>query len=493
MFQANKRIGFYSVVMITACMIIAGCTVGPDYSRPQTPADTAESFVNVPAGSVDVNVIESAGPWWQSFGDPVINDLVARALRNNYDLKAAAARLLEAEAFLKQSHGLRLPDISYSASRSRTKSSIVWPVGGRQSFFSTTYSQEISISYMVDFFGRLKRSEQAALADMLAEQAAHQTLIHAIIAQTVRSRVQIATAQQLLDVARATTKSWRDSLEVVERRYNYGLASPLDVYLARENFSAAQAREPQLQQSVLLAHHSLDVLTGQRPASSEPLEQTLSELPPLEPVPVAVPAALLDRRPDIRAAEFRLVAATERIGVSIAGLFPDLTLSASGGFTSDTFSKITANEGQVYSAVMALATPIFKGGRLRAQVDAAKARTEQQAANYAQTILIGLREVEDALVRQQMLTERVEKLKQRLADALRAESLAMERYQRGVERLLIVLETQRRRAVAQNELIVTRGELFNARVDLFLGLGGDWQTPAVTKSTEHKESQTWRN
>lgn len=459
-------------------MIIFGCTVGPEYLRPETTADAGGGFLNTPAGWTDANDICANGAWWRCFGDQVTADLVVLALERNTDLKAAAAKVLEAEALLAQSHGIRLPDVSYAAARRRAKASGS-PFGFEGSFFSTIYTQNVNVSYIVDFFGKLRRAEKAAVADLLATEADRQTLRHAIISQVVRTRIQIATQQRLLDVARANIKSRAETLRIVERRYNSGLVGPLEVYLARENLAAARALEPQIVESVKLAQHSLDVLTGQRPGALAQLPDRLGALGEPEPVPVGLPAALLDRRPDVRAAELRLRAATERVGVSIAALFPDLTLSGSWGYLSSRFSMLTNPQNEVYSAIIGLAAPIFKGGQLKAQVDAAKARATGAAENYAGVVLVALREAEDALVRQQTLKDRIGYLEERLTQAMRAESLARERYMRGVEQILIVLETERRRRIGENELIRTTGDLWNARVELFLALGGSWDVAST--------------
>ena len=474
MFSTNRIILF--VLLSAVAAVIIGCTVGPEYARPLTAADTDQGFVNAPAGWADANDIMEAETWWRHFGDPVVEKLVLTALENNTDLKSAAARVVEYRAIVTQARGVRLPDVSYSANRTRSKMSLNLPA--RVSFFSKTYSQELSVSYIADFFGKLKRSEQAAWADLLSTEQSRQALVHTIIAQVVGARIQIASLQRLLEIARANTQSWRSTLEIVERRYNAGLVGPLDVHLARENLAASQAAEPVLQRSVTLAMHGLDVLLGQRAATSEILPDTLPDNPNLKPVPPIMLAALLDRRPDIRAAEAQLVGATERIGVSIAEMFPDMTFSAAAGYNSGNFRLMSATENEVYSGIIALAAPVFKGGQLKARADASKARAEQAAANYAGVVLRALREVEDALVSEQMLGERLGKLQQRREQAYKAEELARQRYSRGVEKLLIVLETQRRRRIAENEVVAVENELWQNRVNLFLALGGDWDEPS---------------
>ncbi len=465
----NKTRSTVSVAALI-CILIQGCMLGPDYTRPQTPATSAESFVNTPA---DANELAEVTDWWRHFADPLTADLVRTALENNYDLKIAAARVQESVAILADVHGRRLPDIAYSGSKLRSKSSFNLPAG-RVNFISQTYSQDLSINYITDIFGKLRRSDLAAAADLTATMDDRIALTHSIIAQVVRSRIQIATQQSLLAIANANIKSRFETLRIVERRYERGLATPLEVHLAKENLASAKALAPRIRQSAILTAHSLDVLLGRRPASSERLDAELKDLPQNSPTPAVIPAWLLDRRPDVHAAEMGLQAATNRVGVSIAAMYPDLTFTASGGYSSDTSSMMFNDDVQVYSAIFALAAPIWKGGQLRAQVKAAKARAEQAAQNYAQTVLIAMREVEDALVKQKLLAERIDELKVAVDEAYKAEDLARSRYSRGVERILILLETERRRRNVENELAIATGELFEARIDLFLALGGDW-------------------
>jgi multidrug efflux system outer membrane protein len=295
------------------------------------------------------------------------------------------------------------------------------------------------------------------------------------VAQVVAGRIRVATQQRLLATAVNNIKSRENTLKVVERRYNNGLTSPLDVYLARENLAAAQAAEPFVRQSLILAQHSLDVLCGRLAGAEGVLPEVLPDMQPPGPVPAGLPAALLDRRPDVRAAEMQLVASTELIGASIAAMFPDFTLTATGGYSSDSYRMLSATENQVYSFLMNLAAPIYKGGSLKARVEAAEARRDQAISNYGQVILTAFREVEDALVRQRELYTQTELLKVRHTEALRGEKLAQDRYSKGLESVLVILDTERRRRRAEDELTVTMGRLYDARVALFLAIGGDWQ------------------
>ncbi|MEN8164854.1 MAG: TolC family protein [Acidobacteriota bacterium] len=464
----------FALPLLTITLAVAGCTLGPDAERPQTAADTAAAFVNAQeptAASDDVS------PWWTRFGDPTTTEMVELALENNTDLQVAAARLLEAEAAWGQSRSTLWPKVDYNVSGSRSKNSFVLPEMGRRTVYSTTYSDGINVSYQVDLFGKLKRTRQAAWANLLAEQAARTTVEHAVIAGVVRARVQVATAEQALEIATEIRTSWEKTLATVERRYRSGLVGAVDLHLARENLAATRAGETQIAASVKKARHALDVLVGRRPGTGPLLPDTLPELPDLSPVPAGLPAALLDRRPDVLRSEMQLSAATYGIGAALADLYPSLTLTGSAGTSSDSLGDLLDIDSVVYNAVAGLVGPIFSGGARRAEVEAARARAEAAGASYAGVVLNALREVEDALVADEANRQRLEHTERRLTEANSADTLARERYSRGVEPFLKVLETERRMRSAEEALITTRADTWNTRIDLFLALGGDWTLP----------------
>ena len=463
---------------VLSCTMYTGCMVGPDYSRPETPAETSDAYFHAGTNEQDVNDFTDADGWWEGFGDPITTQLVQQALQNNYDLKAAAARVLQAQAALAEMRGRQWPDVSYNLSRDRSKRSFNMGSGpfgsGRFSVMSTTWSQDITVNYVLDLFGKLKHSERAAWADMLASEASEQALINSIIAGVVNSRINIATIQRRLSIARANTESRQSTLEIVERRYAQGLVGPVDIRLARENLAAAKAAEPAVELSLITARHALDVLLARPPGSSQDLPETLAELPDLEPVPIGVPARLLDRRPDVKAAELALLSSNERIGVSVAQLYPDLTLTANYGANADEWRDIWESYSETYGLLMRLAQPIFRGGQIRAQIDAAKARYAELAANYAGTVLTAMREVEDALVSEQMLQNQLQYTDRRYREAKAAEELSRQRYQQGLTGFLVVLETERRRRIAEEQLTILKGQIWTTRVNLYLALGGDW-------------------
>jgi NodT family efflux transporter outer membrane factor (OMF) lipoprotein len=467
--------GLFFIVVLT---IISGCMVGPEYSRPETPAETSDGYYHAGEHEQDVNDFSELDRWWEQFGDPTTAMLVRESLENNYSLKVAAARVLQAQAALTEIHGRRLPDISYNLNRDRSKRSFNFggfAGGGRFTVMTTTWQQDITVAYILDLFGKLKRSERAAWAELLAAEANEQALINSMIATVINARVNIATLQRRLAIARANTQSQKKTLEIVERRYEQGLVGPVDIRLARENLAQLEMIEPVIELSLITARNALDELLARTPGSSDELPQTLGDLPDLGPVPIGLPASLLDRRPDVRAAELMLRAANERIGVSIAQLYPDLTIIGTYGYSGDTIEEIfQQDETEMYMAIMSLAQPIFRGGQIRAQIDAAEARYAELAANYAGTVLAAMREVEDALITEQMLQNQLKHAQVRFREAGAAESLSKQRYERGVEGILTVLVSERSRRVAEQEVIILKGQIWTNRVNLFLALGGDW-------------------
>ncbi|MBN1975559.1 MAG: efflux transporter outer membrane subunit [Sedimentisphaerales bacterium] len=474
----NIRPLLLNLIMLCVCVILSSCMAGPKYSRPETTAETAETYIHAGSHESDVNSLPAVNKWWENFGDPITAELVEEALTNNYDLKAAASRVLQAQASLSETRGLQWPDISYNLNRNRSKQSFnlgSFAGGGRFTVMSTTWSQDISATYILDLFGKLKHMEKAAWADLLMIKTNEQTLTNSIIASVVNARINIAMAQKRLALARDNITSQQQTLEIVERRYQEGLVGPVDFRLARENLASLKAIEPAIELQLITARNALDVILARRPGSSENLPETLEDLPQMKNIPVGLPASLLDRRPDVMAAEFTLIAANERVGVSIAQLYPDLALTGSYGFSGDTIEEIFKYDyTEMYAAIMNLSQPIFKGGQIKAQIKAARARYEELAANYAGTVLNALREVEDALITEKKLAEQLEQAQIQLTEAKAAEDLSRQLYQNGVEGILAVLESERRSRMSEEQLIILKSQIWSSRVNLHLALGGNW-------------------
>jgi multidrug efflux system outer membrane protein len=442
--------------------------------------------------------IPEVSPWWRTFGDATTAQLVERALENNPDLLMAAARVLEAEADLQRAGGARLPQIGYGVSAANQKNSFVLPEIGRIGIESTTSAYDFNVAWQADLFGRLKRTRQSQWSLLLAEEAAREAVVHAVVASVVRARVLVATADWALDINREISRSWQATTRTVERRYRAGLAGAVELHLARENLAAAKASEAVIEGQLDQARLALDVLVGRRPGSGEMLPETLPKLPSLDPVPLGLPVALLDRRPDLRQAEMQLASATYGVGAALANLYPDLSLTGSAGENGDRINDLDFSNF-VYNIIGNLTGPLFTAGQRRADVAAARARAEQAAAGYVGAVLNALREVEDALVIGDATRENFELTTRRVAEARAADRIAKERYQRGVESLLTVLETERRLRLAEQANITSTSDVWNARIDLFLALGGDWGTdpqsaddPSESERLEHGTARSTR-
>jgi len=466
---------------------MAGCTLGPDPGHaPETAADTAERYVEA---RTEADVVPP-DDWWRHFADDATVRLVESALEANPDLHAAAARVLESEAALGVAHGARFPQVDFGLNVSRNKFSMVLPNVGRVGIYSTTFSDQLQVSYLLDLFGRLKRGEQAAWADLMATEANRKAVVNALIANVIRSRVRIALLEEQLDVATATAESWRRTAALVRDRYEAGIADAAELHLSVNSLAQAESAIPRLRRSIASARHALDVLLGRRPGTGPELPDTLPPVPDLSPVPTGLPAALLDRRPDLVAARMRFSSATARVGVALANLYPNLTLSASGGFTGNEAADLTRSSNIIYNAAMGILAPIFHGGQLRANVEAARARMEEAASSYASAVLAALREVEDALSADRELQDELDAARQARDAAVAAEELTRLRYEYGTVELLDLLNADRTRRFAENALIQVRSELWEARVALFLALGGDWEpaAPAVPDETAGQPS-----
>lgn len=458
---------------VAGLVLAAGCTLGPEPERPPTAADVSDTYAH--ASEAESIPLPAVTPWWREFGDDTTTQLVEDALDHNFDLQAAAARVLEAEANLRRAGGARLPQVGYGAGATKQRMSFVLPNIGRQTIDSTTYSYDFNIGWQADLFGRLKRTQQSTWANLLATESAREAVVHSVVASVVRARVLVATAAWALEINKQITASWESTTRTVERRYRAGISGAVELHLARENLASVRASEAVIAAQLEQARLALDVLVGRRPGSSEMLPNTLPQLPSLDPVPLGLPAALLDRRPDLRQAEMQLESATFGVGAAVANLYPDLSLNASIGGSADAINDFNISDF-VYNIVANLTGPIFTGGQRRADVDAARARAEQAAAAYGGSVLNALREVEEALVFGESTVENFNLTTDRVAEARAADRLAKQRYQRGVETLLTVLETERRLRLAEQAIITSTAEVWNARIALFLALGGDWGT-----------------
>jgi multidrug efflux system outer membrane protein len=433
-----------------------------------------------------------AEEWWIAFGDTALDQLVHEALERNFNLAQATARVLESRALLSGSKAAQWPSLDIGGSASRSKFNLS-QFGGAGSLYNTQYRAGAAASYEVDLWGRLSNATAAARASLLATEEDQRTVAQTLVADVVRTWLDIKELECQLTLNVQTIANFGDNLKLVQDRYNRGLVPAVDVYLARQNLLSAKALKPQWAQALANARRRLEVLAGRYPAgqAARATEQSagLSFValpdqdcgcvtpPHLPPVPAGLPSDLLERRPDILAAEMRLRATNATIGEAKAALYPRIALTGEAGYQSVQLNDLLSPTAAVWSLLGNLTMPLFNRGKLTAQVAAAEARTAQAAANYQGAVLNAFREVENALEAERSQQERLEWLRGSVQAARRSLVLAQERYRRGLDNLLLTLDTQRRLYLAEADLISTERNVRSARVDLILALGGPWPQP----------------
>jgi len=452
-------------------LLLAGCIkVGPDYTRPDVvalpaayPAESAPGEAVVPAD------------WWQLYSDATLNDLVASARKANADIRLAAARVQEAEAVLREARAALWPDVGagYNFSRSRVStSSIPAPPAGTQ--IRPSHSLVLaSTSYELDFWGRYARLSEAAQANLLASRLSQDTVGLTLAGATAQTYFALRSLDSQVQVLDLSIQLRQESLTIARARLEAGLASELDVYQAEGALADSLFQRRDAARNRALVERQLAQLTGRLDLKLAAGEVFSLPLPPVPPA--GLPSKLLERRPDIRAAEQSLVSANAQIGVARAAMFPTLSLTGSLGFQSAEFSNLLSSGSQVWSVGAGLLAPIFDAGRRAARVEQTEARREQAVAGYQRAIETGFREVADALVNVQESTQAEEELRGRLEAARKALELSRLRYESGYSPYLEVLDAQRTANDAAITFVRNRQARLAFSVDLMKALGGGWK------------------
>ena len=449
-------------------LLLAGCTVGPDYERPQM-ALPAQYLEPSPAQGAAV-----PAQWWTLYRDATLDELIASGRKGNADVRLAAARVQEAEGVLREVRAAVWPELLASASYSRqgvsTQSFPAIPAG---SAVRPSYQALVSTSYEIDFWGKVARGSEAARAGLLASRLSRDTVDLTLAGAIAQAYFALRSLDAQIAVLNLSVKTRSDSLDIARTRLEAGLAPELDVYQAQGALADALVQRRDATRTRSLVEHQLAQLAGR--LELRVVAGDLFALPPTPVPPAGLPSALLDRRPDIRQAEEVLVAANAQIGIARAALFPSISLTASAGVQSAEFADLVAGPGAaIWSLGVGLAAPIFDGGRRSARVDQASARREQAVAAYQKAVETGFREVSDALVNVQQSGESEAELKSRLDAARNALELSTLRYQSGYSPYLEVLDAQRTANDAELAFVRNRQARLAFSVDLMKALGGGW-------------------
>lgn len=412
--------------------------------------------------------------WWHVFGDEELDQLVDDVLKNNWDIKQAAARILETQARFIEVRAGRFPNAGFDGSVDRRH------LGGERlgsASIVNTYEISGAASFEIDLWSRLAKASKAAWEDILQEQENRRTLAQSVVSEAISLYLEIEALERRLQIAAQSIEAFRLSLQFVETRYERGLTSVLDVRQARRVLAQAETLVPQLEQEMGIIQQQLSVLRGRYPQTRRPRRQPEDYYKRLAPVPPGLPSDLLMRRPDIRAAEKQLKALNERVGVAKAGRFPSITLTGGYGWNSDDLSRLLRSENVVWNLTAGLVQPVFDAGRLKAGQRAAEAQYLQGVADYVITVLDAFGEVESALLTRKQQLERRERELKFLEEARATQRVAEDRYTRGLVIYLDVLNAQITRYQAEDSLAQVDLAIMRNRVALHRALGGGWAEP----------------
>jgi len=457
------------------CLTMAGCmSLGPQYQRPEIGIDVPDAYKD--SGRLQARAFIPPGKWWEEFDDTHLNRVVAHVIDNNPDIEKAAAKVMETRFLLRQTRAGQLPTLNFNANASRQEQSVVEPFSGENLTVKTdSFSLTLPASFEIDLWGRLSRASEAARADLMAAEENRKTIVQSLIAEAVSQYFNIQSLEARLRISRQLTQTHRESLGLVEARYEQGLTSILDVRQARRSLAQSEAQLPTLIQALGKARQALAVLQGKYPARKTIQTNRDSRFKLPAPIPEGLPSDLLNRRPDIRAVEASLEAACARVGVAKANRFPQINLTGSFGYTSDALSALFDPENQLWQIAAGAFQPLLDGGKRKAAQQAAQARYEQQLAAYAKTVLDAFAAVEGALLTRHQQLERYERLMVFLNEAEATLEIAIERYQRGLTDYLNVLDAQMAKFQAELSLVETRNSIYTNRVGLYRALGGGWE------------------
>ena len=455
-------------------LALSACAVGPKYQRPQVEAPKEHRFATVKEAASIADL-----PWWEFFKDPALQRLISEALERNQDLALAAARVEEARALTGVAKADFYPQIAVQASGAYGQLISKQIVPGSSE--TGRFGLGASVFWEIDLWGRVRNQRDAALADLLATEEGRRSVVLSLVSTVAQAYVDLRELDMELEVARANTETRRGTLDLFEKRARGGIASDLELNQARADLAFTSAAIPLTERLITLKENEIAVLLGRTPG---PVARgaTINDAPVAPDLPAGVPASLLERRPDLRAAEQGVVAATSRVGVAVANRLPALSLTGFVGLDARNVPDTFTPDALLWNIGAGLLAPIFQGGRLSSEEEAARARLEQAAAAWRKAVQVAFREVSDAAVSVTKLKAARLELEKQVKATRASTRLALLRYQGGVSSYLEVLDAQRQQFDAELQLTRTRGGELASVVLLYRALGGGWQdrAPAAT-------------
>jgi multidrug efflux system outer membrane protein len=452
---------------------LTGCTVGPNYQRPSV--DVPSAYRGEPAADAarPPAAPQSLGDeeWWTVFQDEELQKLIHIAIEQNYDLRIAATRVLEAQAQLGIARADQFPTVSAGADINTTRNpkTPIFP-----SYQLNTGQLDLSAAWELDFWGKYRRATEAARANVLASEWGRRAVIGTLVANVADAYFELRALDLELEISQQTLSSRQDSLKLTQALEQNGSVSLVDVRQGEQLVYTASADIPNLERQIQQQENLISVLLGRNPGPV-PRGLKLEDEPHPPAVPAGLPSQLLERRPDIEQSEQQMIAANAEIGVAKAAYFPDISLTALGGFQSDSLSRLFSGPAGLWNVGPALTQPIFTAGKIRSNVKLARATEEQADLTYRQTIQQAFRDVSDALIAYQKDREYREQQELLTASARDATRLAEVRYQNGVASYLEVLTNDTNYFSAELNLAQARLSELTDLVHLYNALGGGWR------------------
>jgi NodT family efflux transporter outer membrane factor (OMF) lipoprotein len=456
--------GKSSLALVFAAMLSA-CTVGPDYVRPEV--KVPDAWKEAPYKTAEPSDTLPRGNWWARFGDPLLDQFERDVIAANPTLQVAEANYRQAQAAIRAARAGLFPSVGASVTGTRS--------GGRDRGASTDLSLGAQLSWEIDLWGRVRRSIEASESAAQASSADLENVRLSLQADVAKSYLALRVTDARRKVLDDTVAAYERSLALTENRYNAGVAARAEVVQAQSQLLGARTQQVDVQAARAQLEHAIAALTGRLP--SELTIEPSTTPPKLPDVPPGVPSTLLERRPDVAAAERRVAAANAQVGVATAAIYPDLTLGASAGFAGSALANWLSLPNRFWSVGPALAATLFDAGLRRAQRDEQVAAYDATVANYRQTVLTAFREVEDALSTLRILAEEAAVQQQALAAARQSLELTTNQYKAGLVGFLNVVVVQAQAFAEERDAIDLQGRRYAATIDLIKALGGDFSPP----------------
>ena len=465
-------------VLSLLLLSLFGCTQGPDYVRPavESPVDWRVDYA---AAADAVNT-----RWWEQFEDPVLNQLIDTALRENKDVRIAAARVEEFAARLDVSRSGFYPQIGYNGQASNNRASRDdfggVPSGTGRNY--NNYGATLNAGWEIDLWGRIRRATEASRAELLAQEDNRRTVILSLVSAVANTYVTLRQFDRQLEVSEETLATRAEALRLFELKFKGGVISELELAQVKVEYEQAAAAIPPIEQQIALTENALSVLLGHNPGGI-PRGKSIDALV-LPAVPAGAPSSLLANRPDILAAEQNLVAANARIGVARSQYFPTISLTGLFGYVSEELDNLLQNSANVWGLGGNALGPIFTGGAISGQVRASEAVQRQALTGYLQTVQAAFRDVDDALISVQKSRERLVaegRRVQALGDYAR---LAKLRYDEGYASYIEVLDAQRSLFDSELQYVSVRGDVYTSLVNTYKAMGGGWVMQAQATANE---------